>query len=205
MRELLNCDSMGIKFLKKFFPLTNTLTNYLSFCWINIKCDWHYDRKTPESWQNPSFFSCLLIFQSGYTCIKTIDCHLRAKCEAKAEMETSKLFAWLPKYILPKCFLVCVWDMTKLSLQQLLPVGTFQQRRQSKLKAYIMMYDFRIKGPLGFRYLKNSPIKGWGGLSKMSNKMCKMSIIELSQLGQDLFDFSGLTWAHPLTQPSTHR
>ena len=53
--------------------------------------------------------------------------------------------------------------------------------------------------------LKNSPIKGWGGLSKMSNKMSKMSIIELSQLGQDLFDFSGLTWAHPLTHPSTHR
>ena len=40
---------------------------------------------------------------------------------------------------------------------------------------------------------KNSPIKGWGGLSKMSNKMSKMSIIELSQLGQDLFDFSDLT------------
>ena len=52
---------------------------------------------------------------------------------------------------------------------------------------------------------KNSPIKGWGGLSKMSNKMSKMSIIELSWLGQDLFDFSGLTWAHPLTHPSTHR
>ena len=31
----------------------------------------------------------------------------------------------------------------------------------------------------------------------MSNKMSKMSIIELSWLGQDLFDFSGLTWAHP--------
>ena len=43
--------------------------------------------------------------------------------------------------------------------------------------------------------LKNSPIKGWGGLSKMSNKMSKMSIIELFRLGQDLFDFSGLTWA----------
>ena len=52
---------------------------------------------------------------------------------------------------------------------------------------------------------KNSPIKGWGGLSKMSNKMSKMSTIELSRLGQDLFDFSGLTWAHPLTHPSTHR
>ena len=52
---------------------------------------------------------------------------------------------------------------------------------------------------------KNSPIKGWGGLSKMSNKMSKMSIIELSRLGPDLFDFSGLTWAHPLTHPSTHR
>ena len=54
-------------------------------------------------------------------------------------------------------------------------------------------------------YYKNSPIKGWGGLSKMSNKMSKMSIIELSWLGQDLFDFSSLTWAHPLTHPSTHR
>ena len=32
-----------------------------------------------------------------------------------------------------------------------------------------------------------------------------MSIIELSQLGQDLFDFSDLTWAHPLTHPTTHR
>ena len=52
---------------------------------------------------------------------------------------------------------------------------------------------------------KNSPMRGWGGLSKMSNKMSKMSIIELSQLGQDLFDFSDLTWAHPLTHPSTHR
>ena len=41
-----------------------------------------------------------------------------------------------------------------------------------------------------FRAKKNSPIKGWGGLSKMSNKM---SINELSRLGQDLFDFSGLT------------
>ena len=40
---------------------------------------------------------------------------------------------------------------------------------------------------------KISPIKGWGGLSKMSDKMSKMSIIELSRLGQDLFDFSGLT------------
>ena len=50
-------------------------------------------------------------------------------------------------------------------------------------------------------FLKSSPIKGWGGLSKMSNKMSKMSIIELSQLGQDLFDFSGLTWGHPLTHP----
>ena len=28
---------------------------------------------------------------------------------------------------------------------------------------------------------------------------------ELSQLGQDLFDFSNLTWAYPLTHPSTHR
>ena len=49
---------------------------------------------------------------------------------------------------------------------------------------------------------KNSPIRGSGGLSKMSNKMSK---IELSRLGQDLFDFSGLTWAYPLTHPSTHR
>ena len=41
--------------------------------------------------------------------------------------------------------------------------------------------------------------------SEMSNKMYKMSIIELYRLGQDLFDFSDLTWAHPLTHPSTHR
>ena len=54
-------------------------------------------------------------------------------------------------------------------------------------------------------YQKNSPIRGWGGLSKMSKKMSKMSIIELSRLSQDLFDFSDLTWGHPLTQPSTHR
>ena len=54
-----------------------------------------------------------------------------------------------------------------------------------------------------YKYVhKNSPIRGWGGLSKMSKKMSK---IELSQLGQDLFDFSDLTWAHPLTHPSTHR
>ena len=39
----------------------------------------------------------------------------------------------------------------------------------------------------------------------MSNKMSKMSVIELSQLGQDLFDFSDLTSGHPLTHPSTHR
>ena len=50
--------------------------------------------------------------------------------------------------------------------------------------------------------IKNSPIRGWGGLSKMSKKM---SIIELSQIGQDLFDFSDLTWGHPLTHSSTHR
>ena len=51
---------------------------------------------------------------------------------------------------------------------------------------------------------ENSPIRGWGGLSKMSKKKSKMSIIEFSQLVQDLFDFSDLTWAHPLTHPSTH-
>ena len=56
--------------------------------------------------------------------------------------------------------------------------------------------------PMDVGGVKNSPIRGWGGLSKMSNKMSK---IELSQLGQDLFDFSGLTWACPLTHPSTHR
>ena len=39
-------------------------------------------------------------------------------------------------------------------------------------------------------------------LSKMSTKM---SIIELSRIGQDLFDFSDLTWGHPLTHSSTHR
>ena len=50
--------------------------------------------------------------------------------------------------------------------------------------------------------IKNNPIKGWGGLSKMSKKM---SIIELSWIGQDLFDFSDLTWGHPLTHSSTHR
>ena len=49
---------------------------------------------------------------------------------------------------------------------------------------------------------KNSPIKGWGGLSKMSKKM---SMIELSRIGQDLFDFSDLIWGHPLTHSSTHR
>ena len=32
-----------------------------------------------------------------------------------------------------------------------------------------------------------------------------MSIIELSQLGQDLFYFSDLTWAHPLTHPGANR
>ena len=53
-----------------------------------------------------------------------------------------------------------------------------------------------------FVKIKNSPIKGWGGLSKMSKKM---SIIELSRIGQDLFDFSDLTWGHPLTHSSTHR
>ena len=52
---------------------------------------------------------------------------------------------------------------------------------------------------------KNSPIRGWGGLSEMSKEMSKMSIIEFSQLDQDLFDFSDLTWGHPLKHPSTHR
>ena len=33
----------------------------------------------------------------------------------------------------------------------------------------------------------------------------KMSIIKLSRIGQDLFDFSDLTWGHPLTHSSTHR
>ena len=41
--------------------------------------------------------------------------------------------------------------------------------------------------------IKNSPIKGWGGLSKNVQNMSKMSIIEISQLGQDLFYFSDLT------------
>ena len=40
---------------------------------------------------------------------------------------------------------------------------------------------------------KNSPMGGWGGLSRVSKKMSKMSVIELSQLGRDLFDFSDLT------------
>ena len=74
----------------------------------------------------------------------------------------------------------------------------------------------------GIRNNENSPIRGWGGLSKMSQKKSKMSIIELSQLGQDLFDFSDLkclqtksnyidkfkfykishlTWPHPFTHP----
>ena len=56
--------------------------------------------------------------------------------------------------------------------------------------------------PVSDAFDKNSPIRGWGGLSKMSKKM---SIIELSQLGQDLFDFSDLTWGHLLTHSSTHR
>ena len=54
-----------------------------------------------------------------------------------------------------------------------------------------------------FWIVKNSPIRGWGGLSK-SPKKSKMSIIELSQLGQDLFDLSDLTSANPLPHPSTH-
>ena len=36
---------------------------------------------------------------------------------------------------------------------------------------------------------KNSPIKGWGGLSKNVQKMSKTSIIVLSQLGQDWFNW----------------
>ena len=35
----------------------------------------------------------------------------------------------------------------------------------------------------------------------MSNKMSKMSIIELSQLDQDLFDFSDLTMSPPINPP----
>ena len=35
--------------------------------------------------------------------------------------------------------------------------------------------------------------------------MSKMSIIQLSQLGQDLFDVSDLTRAHQLTHSATHR
>ena len=36
--------------------------------------------------------------------------------------------------------------------------------------------------------LKNSPVKGWGGLSKNVQKMSKISRIELSQLGHNLFN-----------------
>ena len=36
---------------------------------------------------------------------------------------------------------------------------------------------------------KNSPVKGWSGLSKNVQKISKMSRIELSQLGQYLFHF----------------
>ena len=50
-----------------------------------------------------------------------------------------------------------------------------------------------INLPFTMKQYKNSPIRGRGGLSKMSKKMSKMSIIELSRLGQDLFDFSDLT------------
>ena len=35
----------------------------------------------------------------------------------------------------------------------------------------------------------------------MSNKMSKMSIIELSRLGQDLFDFSGFDMSPPINPP----
>ena len=76
------------------------------------------------------------------------------------------------------------------------------QKNNNQCSTKLCVYTFlQIIG-----IIKNSPIRGWGRLSKMSNKMSnKMSKIELSQLGQDLFDFSGLTWAYPLTHPSTHR
>ena len=54
----------------------------------------------------------------------------------------------------------------------------------------------------------NSPIKGWGGLSKNVQKMSKASIIELSQLGQDWFNFKWFNITHtstlPSIQPPTH-
>ena len=41
----------------------------------------------------------------------------------------------------------------------------------------------------------NIPVKVWSHLSKMSR-------IKLSKLGQDLFNFSDLTWPHLLTMPN---
>ena len=51
---------------------------------------------------------------------------------------------------------------------------------------------------------KNSPIRGLKWFKLNVQRMSKMSVIELSQLGQDLFDFSDLTSGHPLTHPLTH-
>ena len=54
----------------------------------------------------------------------------------------------------------------------------------------------------------NSPIKGWDGLSKIVQKMSKTSIIELSQLGQDWFNYKWFNITHtstlPSIQPPTH-
>ena len=88
----------------------------------------------------------------------------------------------------------------------------------NKYYQYLRMEDLKLPGfikhqkntmnlykkLIPWKYMKNSPIRGWGGLSKMSQKVQNVHNW-LSQLGQDLFDFSDLTWAHQLSHPSTHR
>ena len=79
---------------------------------------------------------------------------------------------------------------------------------------------------LNVKIKKNSPIRGWGGLSKMSKKSPKCPIIEIISIRSYLFDFSDLkclqtklnyinklklyeishlTWLHPFTHTPTNR
>ena len=78
-------------------------------------------------------------------------------------------------------------DIEPLSLT-LHGVNTCFIHHPSNVKNYSICHKLETNQPK--QKQKNSPIKGRGGLSKMSKKM---SIIELSQIGQHLFDFSDLT------------
>ena len=74
-------------------------------------------------------------------------------------------------------------DKLYTTIVDLLKVIHMHEEAESSLQdqSYYSSYKQKYNGNG-----KNSPINGWGGLSK---NVQKMSIIELSQLGQDWFNF----------------